>query len=60
MTSAYISVTAELGEDVRGWSPAVGPSRSSWVAWLKREVVKLTADRDIQKYAAGYFAREST
>ena len=27
---------------------------------LRREVAKLTAERDIQKKAAAYFAREST
>jgi len=30
------------------------------IAQLKREVAKLKAERDIQKKAAAYFAREST
>ena len=30
------------------------------IAHLKREVTKLKAERDIQKKAAAYFAREST
>ena len=52
----------QLGEDPQEAFPGQGPIKLEQleIAWLKREVIKLKAERDILKKAAAYFAKEST
>ena len=57
---------AQLGEGAGGRSAACVPGQGQMkpeqleIAQLKREVIKLKAERDILKKAAAYFAKEST
>jgi len=51
----------ETGGDVRKAFPGQGqqPAEQAEIERLKREVIKLKAERDILKKAAAYFAKES-
>ncbi len=52
----------EAGGDVRKAFPGQGqqPAEQAEIERLKREIVKLKAEKDILKKAAAYFARESS
>ncbi len=52
----------EAGGDVRKAFPVQGqqPAEQAEIERLKREIVKLKAEKDILKKAAAYFARESS
>ena len=52
----------EFGADPAQAFPGHGQMKPEQleIDWLRREVAKLKAERDILKKAAGYFAREST
>ena len=52
----------ELGADPKQAFPGHGQMKPEQleIAQLKREVIKLKAERDILKKAAAYFAKEST
>ena len=51
----------EAGGDIRKAFPGQGqqPAEQAEIERLKREIVKLKAEKDILKKAAAYFARES-
>ena len=73
---SYTQASADLGvhqSQLRGWVKSFGddpqhafPGQGQMkpeqleIAQLKREVIKLKAERDILKKAAAYFAKEST
>src|SRR6202050_2912203 len=51
-----------FGDDPQATSPGQGRMKPEQleIARIKREVIKLKAERDILKKAAAYFAKEST
>lgn len=52
----------EAGGDIRKAFPCQGqqPAEQAEIERLKRDIVKLKAEKDILKKAAAYFARESS